>query len=140
MTAARSGWPLRALAVWVVIAGVEFIHGALRSIFLVPVTGELRSRQIGVFTGALLILIVAWLFIRWVGVAGRGALLRVGLLWLVLMVSFELALGRLLGRPWDLLFSDYDVTRGGFLAFGMVVLTLSPLIATRLRRRGEQAG
>ena len=28
---------------------------------------------------------------------------------------------------------DYDITRGGLLALGMVVLLLSPLIAVKLR-------
>src|SRR5439155_22201685 len=43
-------------------------------------------------------------------------LLGVGLLWVVLTVSFEVGLGRLvLGLPWDRITEDYDLTRGGFL-------------------------
>jgi len=56
----------RAPLVWVVLIGVEFVHGVLRAIFLVPHVGDFRSRQIGVFTGSVLILIVAALFVKWI--------------------------------------------------------------------------
>jgi hypothetical protein len=40
------------MAEWIVLIGVEFIHGALRTIFLVPYVGEFHARQIGVFAGS----------------------------------------------------------------------------------------
>ncbi|HEY3443377.1 MAG TPA: hypothetical protein VGK29_21645 [Paludibaculum sp.] len=95
--------------------------------------GALRSRQIGVLTGSLPILIVAFLTIRYVEPPSRKATILVGVLWAVLMVAFELSFGRLLGRLMAELLSDYDVRAGGFLAFGMVVLAMSPWIAMRLR-------
>jgi hypothetical protein len=65
------GW---ALAVWLVLIAVEFIHGTLRTIFLVPVVGDFRSRQIGVFTGSVLILAVAYVLVPWLHATGRRAL------------------------------------------------------------------
>jgi hypothetical protein len=54
---------IRALLVWLVLIAAEFVHGTLRTIFLVPVVGDFRSRQIGVFTGSALILTVAYLMV-----------------------------------------------------------------------------
>ena len=55
---------------------------------------------------------------------------------MVLTVSFEVGLGRLvLGLPWERITEDYDVTRGGFLGFGLVFMLGSPLLAARLRGR-----
>lgn len=125
----------RALLVWLILIAVEFIHGVLRSIFLVPQVGDFRARQIGAITGSLLILAVACVFIRWIAAPDRKALLAIGGIWLVLTLAFELAFGRSVGLSWERLLSDYDVRRGGLLAFGMLVLTLSPLIASALRRR-----
>jgi len=126
---------LRALGAWVVLIGVEFIHGACRSIFLVPRIGDFRSRQVGVFIGSLLIVAVACLTVRWIGARSPGALIRVGLFWLVLTVSFELGFGHyVFGRSWDYLASDYDILKGGLLPFGLVVLVFSPLVAARLRK------
>ena len=52
----------------------------------------------------------------------------------VLTVAFEAALGTLLGLSAQRLLADYDVTAGGFMAFGLAVMLLSPWIAARLRR------
>jgi hypothetical protein len=125
----------RALAVWVVIIGAESLHGALRELLLKPAVGDFRARQIAVFTGMLIILGVAYAFSRWLRAATARALLLVGLLWVALTLAFEFSLGMfVLGYSWARMLEDYDITRGGFLSLGMVVLMLSPLIATRLRK------
>lgn len=125
---------LRAFAVWLVIIFVESVHGTLRQLFLVPVLGDFRARQVSVLTGSLLIFLVAWLFIRWLGATGRRALLGIGLLWVVLTVVFEIALGRLLGFEWRRLFEDYDLPHGGLMGLGLVVMLFTPLLAARLRK------
>jgi hypothetical protein len=124
----------RALVVWLVLIGVEFIHGILRAIFLVRVVGDFPARQIGVFTGSALILLVACLFAPWLRAPDTKALMLIGVLWLVLTVGFELGFGHFVfGRSWESLGEDYDVPHGGLLPFGLMVLTFSPLIAARVR-------
>ncbi len=54
----------RAIAVWLVLIGAEIIHGIVRSIVLTPRIGDKRARQIGVFTGSLVNLGIAHVFIR----------------------------------------------------------------------------
>ncbi|MFN0122288.1 MAG: hypothetical protein ACKV2V_17470 [Blastocatellia bacterium] len=123
----------RAVAVWLLIIVAESIHGTLRELLLKPYAGDLRARQIALFTGMLIILCVAYAFIRWIRAATTRALLLVGLLWVALTLAFEFGLGLfVLGYSWERMIEDYDFTRGGFLSFGMIVLWLSPLIATKL--------
>lgn len=125
---------LRAFLVWLVIIAAETVHGVLRGLLLVPLVGDLPARQIGVFVGSLLILTVAYLFIRWIAARTKHQLLGVGLLWVVLTVLFEIGLGRfVLGLPWERITEDYNPTRGGFLAFGLLFMAVSPLLAARLR-------
>jgi len=125
---------LRAFAVWLIIVAVETIHGALRTFFLASYVGDFRARQISVFTGSLLIFGIAFLFIRWIGAGSTEFLLIVGLFWLVLTLLFEITLGRLiLGLSWERIFADYDISRGGLLLFGMLFLTVTPLVAARIR-------
>ncbi|HWW75740.1 MAG TPA: hypothetical protein VNZ44_10105 [Pyrinomonadaceae bacterium] len=125
---------LRASAVWLVIVAVESAHGTLRELFLAPAVGDFRARQIAVFTGSLLILGVAYLFVRWIRAGSTGRLLAVGLLWLFMTLLFEFGLGFfVLGYSWERVASDYDLSRGGLMSFGLVLLTLAPLIAARLR-------
>lgn len=123
----------RAFIVWVLIAAVEIVHGALRRLYLVPIVGDWRARQIGAVVGAALVFVIALITIRWLVASSRRNLLQVGLFWLVLMVSFEVLGGRLAGYAWERIGSDYDLLHGGLLGLGMLVVALSPLLAARLR-------
>ena len=125
----------RAIAVWLVLIATEIIHGIVRSILLTPRVGDMRARQIGVFTGSLVNLGIAHFFIRWIGARTTRALGGIGVVWVVLTVVFEVAFGRLVMRStWERLRSDYDLAHGGLLPLGLVALAGSPLVAARLRR------
>jgi hypothetical protein len=124
----------RAVAVWVVLILTEILHGIARGILLVPYVGEFRSNQIGVFTGLLIIFAISLIFVRWIGASRSSELLRIGILWLGLTLAFELLFGRfVVGASWERLASDYNVLEGGLLPFGMIFLTLSPLLAGKVR-------
>ena len=125
----------RALAVWALIAMTESVHGTLRQLFLAPLLDDFRARQVSVFTGSILIFLIALLLIRWIGATRTRTLLAVGLLWLVLTLIFEVSLGRVLGIDWRRILADYDVRHGGLMLVGMVVLLLAPLAAARLKER-----
>lgn len=125
---------LRSLGVWFVLIGVEIVHGIARRIWLVPVVGDLRSRQIGVFTGSVINLTITALFIRWIHPTRVAMAMGMGILWLLLTVAFELIFGRFVMRAsWQRLGADYDLIHGGLLPIGLLLLALSPLIAAKLR-------
>ena len=124
----------RAIAIWLVLICAEILHGIARGIFLVPHVGEFRSNQIGVFTGSVIILVIALAFVRWIGASRTTDLLMVGLLWLGLTLAFEVSFGRfVVGASWERLAADYNVLAGGLLPFGMLVLLLAPLLAGKVR-------
>ena len=126
---------LRALVVWLVIIAVETVHGILRTVLLVPMMGDFPARQISVFTGSLLIFGVTLLFINWTAARTALQLLMVGTIWVLLTILFEITLGRLvLDLSWDRITEDYDITRGGFLGFGLLFMAVSPLLAATFRR------
>jgi hypothetical protein len=125
---------LRAVAVWLLIILIESIHGIFRTLLLAPWMGDFPARQFGVFTGSLLILTAAYLSIRWLRAETTGALIAVGFTWLVLTVLFEVGLGRfVLHLSWERIVSDYDIRHGRLMLFGLLILTLSPLIAAKMR-------
>jgi hypothetical protein len=124
----------RALLVWLLLLATEFVHGTARTLLLAPAIGDRPARQVSVLTGSLLILAIACLTIRWLRPTSRATVVGIGVLWLGLMLGFELLFGRLVaGLSWSRIGADYDPRHGGFLAFGMVVLALSPWVACRLR-------
>jgi hypothetical protein len=121
--------------VWFALMGAEFVHGIVRAIWLVPVVGDFRSRQIGVFTGTILNLSIAVLFIRWIHPTRIADAITVGVLWLVLTVMFDIGFGRaVMQASWQLIGSDYDLSHGGLLPIGLVLLALAPLITARIRQ------
>lgn len=131
---------LRSLLVWLVIIGVETIHGILRGLFLAPLIGDFPARRISVFTGSVLIFLVAYVFIRWIAATTRIQLVFVGLMWVVLTILFEFGLGRfVLDLPWERLTEDYDLTRGGLLGFGLLFMAATPTLVTMLRSQRNQS-
>lgn len=124
----------RGLLVWLLLMFAESVHGALRTFFLAPAVGDLRARQISFFTGMLLILLIACFFISWVRAETIKSLFIVGLMWMVLTVFFEIGLGLfILDYTWARMYEDYDISRGGLMAFGLVFMVVVPLLAARLR-------
>jgi hypothetical protein len=119
----------KALAVWLMIVGAEILHGIARRVLLEPRVGDVRARQVGVVTGSLLILIVTFVSLPWLGAASTWDRFFVGLLWLMLMVPFEILVGRLTGASWARIRSDYDPREGGLMIFGLFVLLLAPTLA-----------
>ena len=125
---------LKAFAVWLLIFAVEVAHGVLRTLYLIPLLGDLRSRQVGVAVGSALILLVTWLTVRWIAPRNPRQWRGVGFLWVTLMIGAEVVVGRFaFGNPWARIAEDFDPTRGGFLALGLLVLYLAPGWMARLR-------
>ena len=125
---------LRAVAVWLLIAAAEVAHGMLRMAFLRPLVGDLTSRQLAIVSGSLIVLAIAWLTRRFLAAITVAQQLAVGAMWAILMVAFDLLLGRLyIGYPWSRLLQDFDPTRGGFMLIGVVLMLLAPWIVARRR-------
>ncbi|HEX5399630.1 MAG TPA: hypothetical protein VFY06_11345 [Verrucomicrobiae bacterium] len=124
----------RAVIIWLLIAVAEVLNGIVRVRFLNRRVGDRRARQIGVFSGSALILAIAWCAGPWIGARGVDELLGVGALWLVLMLAFDVAFGRLVFRStWRRIAADFDVRKGGLLGVGMLILLLAPLLVAKLR-------
>lgn len=125
---------LKGLTVWVMFMFAEVLHGTVRVFWLEPLIGDIKARQISVFTGLAIILAIVIASIRWIGATRMTQLYEIGLLWLGLTVGFEIMLGRfVMGLSWERIASDYDLLHGGLMPIGLLVLTVSPLIATWIR-------
>ncbi len=125
---------LKALLVWCAIALAEVAQGVVRVRHLNPRVGDRRARQVGVVSGSLLILLIAWLAVPWMAIATQGQAFAVGILWLGLMLALDIAVGRWVFRlPWERILREFDPRRGGWLGGGMLVLLAAPWLAARLR-------
>ena len=117
-----------------VLIFAETLHGVARGALLAPYVGDLRARQIGVFTGSIIFFVIALASVRWIRATRTPQLLGVGVLWLILTIAFEVSFGRLvLGYSWKRVASDYDLSKGGLLPLGLAALVTSPYAAGRMR-------
>ena len=123
----------RATLIWMLIILVETLHGMARIIFIAPVLGDLRARQLGVFVGCVLIFVIAWLTARWMNARSLRDQLSVGAFWVMLTLIFEFALGRAMGASWSRLVSDYNPAHGGFMLFGLAFMFITPWLTKKLR-------
>lgn len=79
--------------IWVVIAFAETLHGILRVKMLNRRLGNRRARRLGVLTGSILILIIGWLSVPWIGLSSTEESLIVGGIWLAMMLGFDILFG-----------------------------------------------
>jgi hypothetical protein len=94
--------------------------------------GDKRARQVAVLSGSFIILVATYILVPWIGLASGGEAWVLGGLWLVLMLVFDVALGRVWMKfSWRRILSDFNPVEGGFLAFGMLVLLAAPYLVLR---------
>jgi len=125
----------RAVAVWLLIAALETVHGIVRGLWLESALGALAAQRLGFAVGSALVVVVAWVTSRWLGAATLAAQLQAGLLWLLLMLGFELAIGRARGFGWARIAAEFDPRQGGFMLSGLLLMGLAPMLGAWLRGR-----
>ena len=127
---------LRAVGLWFLLMAAETLQGLWRVKVLALWIGDEFARDVSVFTGSLIILLIAFACIDWIPAHDVRTLLRVGGTWVVLTIGYELALGRFaFDRSWGEIASDFDLFRGRLLPLGPLFLFFSPLLAAWLRGR-----
>jgi len=126
---------LKGFAVWLIIICTEVMHGAVRGIYLEPVVGDFRARQIAVFTGTVIIFTISLITVKWLRAVRKNQLVTVGVIWLFLTLAFEIIFGYyVIGYSRDRILSDFNLLEGGLLPLGLAAMTLSPFVAGKLRK------
>jgi hypothetical protein len=129
MISENEAYWLRAVGLWAMLMAAETLHGLWRVKVLSIWVGDDFARDVGVFTGSLIILLVTFAFIDWIPSRNVRTLLLVGSSWVVLTIGYELALGRFgFRRPWSEIAADFNLLRGRLLPLGLVLLLFSPLL------------
>jgi hypothetical protein len=123
----------RATLVWMLFMLAETGHGVVREVFIAPVIGGLRARQLGVLIGCVIIFVIAWLTARWMGATTPRQQFKVGAYWVMLTLVFEFALGRALGMSWAHILGDYNPAHGGFMLLGLAFMFAVPWLTRKLR-------
>lgn len=120
---------LRSLALCVVLAGAETLHGIARTTLVIPRLGKERAIKLSALTGTLLALAICWVLVPGIGLHSSGEHFALGLFLAAFMASFDIAIGRLLMRKsWAKIWPDFNPKTGNYLLFGLLALCFIPLI------------
>jgi hypothetical protein len=112
---------------WLILLVVMFSNGAIRALVLQPRLGEGLARQVASVTGAMIVLVASWLFVRVSPDATQHQLLLVGLCWLAATLMFEFLFGHFVsGVSWSVLLADYNVFQGRLWSLVVVSVCLGP--------------
>ena len=122
----------RGLLVFLLIMAVETVHGVLRGLFLAPRVGEEMAGRIGWPVALVLVLLIAWATIRWIGLRGTRPLIALGAAWAVLTIAFEVMIGMLRGMGMPEIMAELNPLTGT-IPYSAAVMLIAPWAAARLR-------
>ena len=127
-TVVRRRW----LPAWLGLAALGVANGIIREVVYADSVGDHAAHQLSTFT---LIAMIGgytwWLQRRWPLTSTEDAV-RIGALWVVMTVAFELGFGHYVdGASWSALLTDYDLTRGNLWILVLVTIAAAPALARR---------
>jgi len=125
----------RAFIVWFAILLLAIVNGALREKILNPGLGEASGHIASTLILSILVVLVSWLSMSWIGPASFREAIIVGSGWLALTLAFEFLAGHyLFGTSWDKLLADYDMSRGRIWPLVLLTTLISPPVIFWLKR------
>lgn len=126
---------LRILALCVLLACAETLHGIARTILLAPRIGKERALKVSAATGSLL----AWVICGWMvpdlGLHTLQHQAQLGLGLAAFMALLDVAMGRwLMRRPWHKIAQDFNPASGNYLVWGLAFLAIAPALVMWLQK------
>jgi len=128
-----SGIILKSFAIWLGKLALAIGNGMLREAVLIPKLGSRAGLMVSGLLLSVLIVVVTYQCLPWLGTRRPTQLLGVGIGWLVLTVVFEFSFGLWQGKSWRALLEAYTFSGGNIWPVVLAVTALAPYLAARLR-------
>lgn len=124
----------KSILVWLSIIPLGILNGGLREVFLIPRIGERVAEPVSGIILCVLILTVSLIFIPRTGRGTQNTYWKIGVVWIVLTVVFETALGLAMGHSPGEIWRAYDPTTGNLWSAVVVFTGIAPWSAAKIRR------
>ena len=117
---------LKALAVGLLLALGEVVNGNIRVRILHKFYALKRAKTLSLFSGTAIIYAIAWITLPWINPISYLDCLNVGLVWLTIMLSLDIVVGRYVFKyKWHKILDDFNLFKGNLLSVGMLLLFIS---------------
>jgi hypothetical protein len=127
---------LKALLFWLVMLIFANLNGAFREFALKKFLSESAAHIVSTILLSIIFLIIAYLFVKR-NISGNdfSSFVLVGVIWLVLTLSFEFLVGHyIFGNPWSKLLYDYNLAQGRIWVIVPVLTLFAPMIFYKILR------
>ena len=125
---------LKAMGVWLVILVAAMLNGAFREKVLVSVTGANVALPLSGILLAVLVFAVTLALVSFIGSTESNVYILVGLLWVMLTLSFEIFFGHYVeGKSWGKIIMVFNIQKGDLFLLVLIVTAISPWLAAKVR-------
>ena len=121
--------------VWVQMVAIAIANGALRESWYGQHLSELAAHQLSTLTAVILFGVYIWFVVRFWPPTSAAQAVAVGLLWLVMTITFEFLFGHYLaGHSWERLLHDYNLLAGRVWPLVLVWVAVAPYLFFRMSK------
>jgi hypothetical protein len=124
----------KSISIWLLIIPLAMLNGLLRDKVITPIIGEKYAMPLSGIILCVLILFIALFFIPRLGKASKQTYLKIGLLWILLTVSFEFVFGFLRKVPFTEMINAYNITTGNLWLVIVLFVGIVPLFVAKMKR------
>lgn len=127
---------LKAVIAWLLILSLAIANGALRETVLIPSLGKSVGLVLSGVLLCLLVLLVAYGFVRFLRVVSVSQGLIIGFFWVLLTLAFEFGFGRYVQhKPWSELWDAYTFSEGNIWPVVLLAILVTPSLTVWLQGR-----
>jgi len=125
---------LKATGIWLVIVLAAILNGTFREKILAPVIGTSIALPLSGVSLAILVFIVSLVFVPFIGTSEPKMYIAIGLLWVVLTLSFEFIFGHFVaGKTWHEVMQVFNVKKGDLFIVVIFITAISPWFSAKVR-------
>lgn len=125
---------IKACIIWFVLLVAAMVNGTLRDQWLHPVLGYSLAMPLSGIILAVLVFLVTWLSVPWLGRQTAKRFLLTGILWVGLTLLFEVIFGHYIRAfSWSTLMQVFNLADGNLFTLVLLSSLVSPVSTAYLR-------
>ena len=124
---------LKAWVVWFGILLLAVINGGLREGVLIHTLSQPVAYVISGVLLSVMVFVVTWLLLPWIGIRDSNGLILLGLMWLLLTLAFEFTFGYIQNKSVAEMLQAYTFNNGNIWPIVLLVTLVSPYVVGYLK-------
>ena len=124
----------KSILIWISIIPLAILNGGFRELFLTPRLGESYAQPISGIILFLFLFFVSFVFIPRLGKGNAKTYWKIGGLWVIMTIIFEIILGLAMGDTLTELLKAYDITTGNLWLLVVLFTGVLPWLVAKIKK------